>query len=254
MRKEALDIVLIDDMCDKVAQTLKEQLDGIYISEKNLTSYFIKNLENQSFLKRDSNLIFIDATYENKDLGVSAIDVAEKIGQINSDANMYVLLGADVNRYMQQMASGGDYDAKVFLSRVRALPHVIYGEHKNKLDTISSLIFSHAKKTGYRVEKRLPQGEVSEDVFIKSKEALELLKNLKKSAKLFSEIPLTLPNPQTEDERVMVNLLKDSNDICMQFSHNLSNILLVLSYRVKMAGNQSSSEDKQSNTTNEKTK
>jgi len=248
LANQSLRIILIDDMGDIISERLNSDLAGIYIDKSKLNTYFINNLEKNVFPYNEKVLVIIDATYVNDEIDVSALDVAEKIIQINPNASIHVLLGADVNQYLQDRASNGDYQAKVFLSRVRALPHIVYGGNNGnqaKITNIKNIIKAHAKKYNYKIEQRLPSGDVAPEILDKAKQQINILRTVKHNIQTFTSTNLTLHEPTTEEERVLIGLLKDIDRLCIQFSHDSNNLLGLLSHIVKRTDNKTTHKSKQ---------
>jgi len=79
----------------------------------------------------------------------------------------------------------------------------------------------------------------------KAKQQINILRTAKHSIQTFTSTNLTLPEPKTEEERVLIGLLKDIDRLCMQFSHDSNNLLGLLSHIVKRTDNKTTHESKQ---------
>ena len=105
-------VVLIDDMCEIIAKNLYSKLDGIKIAERKLDNYFIDNLEKTSYSKfsyEHEYIVIVDASYDNPDLNISALDIVEKAILSNPDLknNIILLLGADINELAPMLDQSG---------------------------------------------------------------------------------------------------------------------------------------------------
>ena len=222
-------VLLIDDNGDLFAKEIEKRLD-CYAQSMDIDRA-LKSLDKEYFVNR-YECFLIDATYVSES-GNSAIDFSEKFIQMYPAMRdkIKILLGSDVQYYLQNNASDGDMEAQVFLSRVRELPRILYN---NKITSVISEIKLIASSKNIKIEEKLEEGPVSEELVTAAKKEIERLSKLKKLV-LDNDISGNLDNTKikVEDDRQLSKILKELAIKYFKMQHDLTHYAVLLDMYVK---------------------
>lgn len=225
-------VLLIDDMSRELVNFITKTIAGVDVSPFTLTRSFIDRVKNDSYRVTDSSLWIFDGTYVNEENNTSTLDIAEYLCSNfpQERNNIIVVMGADMNEYCQRLSSDGDYDAKLFLSRVRALPHVIYGDKKynTKENVIINQIRSFAKRNGYEIQNRLKSGDVAPEILEIANETKEKLRQVLQLLRKIETKDLKDFKPKSDEERDLLNLIETADFYFAKFRHDISNVKSML--------------------------
>jgi len=248
MSKE-FQVYLVDDEGSVLKDNINDVLtSGLYCKNILLVSKFIENRfkdmsPDYREIQAKGYLIFFDATYKDEELNMSALDMAERMIYSVPELrdSILILLGSDINEYGSKLAMNGNSEMQNFLSRVKSLPHVVYGkigDYDSKLNVMIRTIESTAKKKGFDVVRRLPSGEVREEIIEYANSMNKNLCKINNLAKQIIEIEIELPEAKSEEERRLIDCLKHSNNFLYQLVHDISGIKMMLNLNLNSIAGQ----------------